>query len=135
MTQACSYCTKAGKRCNFEVPPSRTSLTRKNLEAAEHRCKQLEALLRSLKPEIDLETALKEHSENSDPSELPIELKSQEHRSSVSSDEYEWHEASLSSTAGTNKDEEIVRDGMANMPAELSKSGYLGIQSSPQLFN
>jgi transcriptional regulatory protein GAL4 len=44
----CSYCAKMSKACVFETPPTRTPLTRRNLDAAEARCKELELRLRQL---------------------------------------------------------------------------------------
>ncbi|KAK9365570.1 fungal-specific transcription factor domain-containing protein [Lipomyces kononenkoae] len=52
---ACSYCTKMGKPCVFDSPPTRTPLTRKNLDVAEARCKELERRLRQLQPDIKLD--------------------------------------------------------------------------------
>lgn len=45
-SRVCSYCSKASKTCLFDKPPSRTPLTRKNLDAVEARCEELERLLR-----------------------------------------------------------------------------------------
>lgn len=42
----------------FDAPPERTSLTRKNLDESEARCKRLEALLKTLNPEVDVDSLL-----------------------------------------------------------------------------
>ncbi|KAF2098066.1 hypothetical protein NA57DRAFT_57231 [Rhizodiscina lignyota] len=124
--QPCIYCSKTGKQCIFEAPPSRTSLTRANLEISERRCQQLESLLRDFDPELDIEAAIAQIS--NDTTTLPesgiTNLDQDDNRSSASSDEYEWHESKESAEA---------RDGMANIP-KSRKSGYLGSSSGSSLF-
>lgn len=56
----CSFCSKTRRKCLFDAPPERTSLTRKNLDESEARCKSLEALLRSLNPEVDIDSLLEQ---------------------------------------------------------------------------
>lgn len=43
--QPCEYCEKSQRECTFPQRPSRTPLTRKNLQDAESRCQELESLL------------------------------------------------------------------------------------------
>ena len=43
--EICTYCFKKGKECIFDERPHRTPLTRRNLDAAESRCEELELLL------------------------------------------------------------------------------------------
>nr|XP_036579674.1 C6 transcription factor [Colletotrichum truncatum]KAF6787354.1 C6 transcription factor [Colletotrichum truncatum] len=123
----CSYCTKTGKTCSFESPPDRTPLTRKNLDAAELRCTQLQNLLLSLNPDLDIESALKRST---------IDNKEGEHSSYATeeSDEttphsYEWHEGSLSPINQSNSTND--NDGMATLSSH--DSGYLGSSSGSQL--
>src|ERR1700759_1474308 len=65
-SKSCLHCIKAGKECIIEKPPPRTSLTRKNLEAAEARCTQLETLLRRLHPDLKLEDEISNPDEPND---------------------------------------------------------------------
>src|ERR1700754_4315664 len=51
----CVYCARTGKECVVAKPQPRTSLTRKNLQSAEIRCKRLEAILRRIRPDLSLE--------------------------------------------------------------------------------
>lgn len=123
----CSYCAKTGKTCSFEKPPDRTPLTRKNLDAAELRCKQLQGLIKSLNPELDINSAFEEtqvqqdsvgHEDDGGGGSL--------HSPPGDSDEvtphsYEWHEGSLSPEFKSSTHE---NDGMAMLPTH--DSGYLG---------
>lgn len=115
----CSYCAKTGKTCSFESPPDRTPLTRKNLDAAELRCAQLQALLRSLNPDLDIESALGQsdvrQAENDDSSHTPEESEE------ITPHSYEWHEGSLSPEYKSSAPE---NDGMAMLSTH--DSGYLG---------
>ncbi|GKT83695.1 C6 transcription factor [Colletotrichum tofieldiae] len=122
----CSYCAKTGKTCSFESPPDRTPLTRKNLDAAELRCTQLRNLLRSLNPDLDIESALRDaggqQAENDDVSHTP------EESDEVTPHSYEWHEGSLSPECKSSAHE---NDGMAMLSTH--DSGYLGSSSGSQL--
>ncbi|KIW03088.1 uncharacterized protein PV09_05733 [Verruconis gallopava] len=120
-SQACAYCVKKGKRCRFEAPPMRTSLTRKNLELAERRCEQLEAIIRSLAPDLDIEKAIEDNVATPDPQAVQDE------------DEYEWHENSWTAVQEAQESEENSRDGMAILTAETPNSGYLGSSSGSHL--
>ncbi|KAJ0313359.1 hypothetical protein COL516b_000295 [Colletotrichum fioriniae] len=122
----CSYCAKTGKTCSFEKPPDRTPLTRKNLDAAELKCKQLQGLIKSLNPELDVNSAFEEtqvqqdsvgHEDDGGGGSL--------HSPPGDSDEvtphsYEWHEGSLSPEFKSSTHE---NDGMAMLPTH--DSGYL----------
>lgn len=122
----CSYCARTGKTCSFEAPPDRTPLTRKELDAAEDQCKKLRVLLRSLNPDVDIESALKglqgrttrtdtrlRHQNHSDSEKDPVDEQS-------SSCSYEWHEQAphLESCSQAS-------DGMAMIAT--NESGYLGM--------
>lgn len=122
-TESCVYCNKVGKRCIFEGPPDRTSLTRKNLDAAEWRCKQLESLLHSLNPDMDIEDAIKSESGGSN-----VVPESRITRSSTASDEFEWHEGTPG-TPGVSKSDDVTGDGMAILPSKAQEAGYLGKSS------
>lgn len=114
---ACIYCTKTHKRCIFEAPPSRTPLTRKNLDAVERRCAQLEAQLRALDPNLKLETSLEgDDREISEEPPLPTDA-----RESSPGEDYEWNEAEASNHA---KPANVENDGMATI--STAASGYLG---------
>ena len=117
---SCSYCLRKGKACSFDSPPDRTPLTRKNLDAAEYRYTQLRSLLRSLNPEIDIETAL-EHLGAEDAPLSPSHAANND----LTPDSYEWHEGSLSPELVTpDQSNAITTDGMATL--QTDDSGYLG---------
>ncbi|KAF4920926.1 Regulatory protein GAL4 [Colletotrichum viniferum] len=117
---------QTGKTCSFESPPDRTPLTRKNLDAAELRCTQLQNLLRSLNPDLDIESALNQPEnqrlENDDSSNTP------EESDEVTPHSYEWHEGSLSPEYKSSTHD---NDGMAMLSSH--DSGYLGSSSGSQL--
>ncbi|KAK0375146.1 hypothetical protein CLIM01_07493 [Colletotrichum limetticola] len=130
----CSYCAKTGKTCSFEKPPDRTPLTRKNLDAAELRCKQLQNLIRSLNPELDINSALGEtQNQQESVGNEDDDGSGSLHSPLGDSDEvtphsYEWHEGSLSPEFKSSGHE---NDGMAMLPTH--DSGYLGSSSGSQL--
>lgn len=106
--------------------PSRTSLTRKNLDAAERKNRQLESLLRSIRPDLDIDSALQEVVDGSLGSDADKNEPQDKQSSPRSSDEFEWHETALSEAAGGSKDGTRIGDGMANLPAKSQEAGYLG---------
>lgn len=117
----CAYCARKGKTCSFENPPDRTPLTRKNLDAAEHRYTQLRSLVRSLNPGLDIDAALEELGEQQESAPSP----SQDQHNDLTPDSYEWHEGSLSPELATpDQDNAITTDGMATL--QTNDSGYLG---------
>lgn len=124
--RTCSYCRKAGKQCTFEALPSRTSLTRKNLDAAERRNRQLESLLRSIRPDLDIDSALQHARDATLDSDVEESLLQEKQPSPRSSDEFEWHETALSEVRDPSKDGSGVSDGMTNLPAKSQEAGYLG---------
>jgi transcriptional regulatory protein GAL4 len=119
----CSYCGRTGKRCVFEAPRERTALTRQNLDAAERRIAQLEHLLRSSQPGLDIDNTLRhiEPAEIRDVTSTQDELR----RTSITSDDYEWHETGLPDSP--EKEETVAaKDGMATLPVKGKRTGYLG---------
>ncbi|KZF25854.1 hypothetical protein L228DRAFT_234985 [Xylona heveae TC161] len=124
----CQYCSRSKKPCLFDRPPSRTPLTRRNLDDAERRCTNLIALIRKLNPEVDIEDALKTVSGTGVPAtEVLLErLKSGDSggESPSSPDRLEWDEASLASSWRVQKE---APDGMASLPSQSTGSGYLAI--------
>ncbi|CAM1509711.1 Fc.00g000460.m01.CDS01 [Cosmosporella sp. VM-42] len=123
----CSYCARTGKACSFEDPPDRTPLTRKNLDAAEHRCTQLRALLRSLHPDLDIDSALRRLGLEQDASKQGLQEigESTPHH-------YEWHECSLSPGCKPSSQQgAMATDGMATL--STTDSGYLGSSSGSQI--
>lgn len=114
----CSFCERKGKTCSFEGPPARTSLTRKNLDAAERRCTQLRALLQSLNPDLDVESALEILADDTDSCHI-------NEVNETTPDSYEWHEGSLSPDCDLSRRvNTISTDGMATL--STTDSGYLG---------
>ncbi|KAJ5928280.1 transcriptional regulatory protein C1F7.11c [Penicillium verhagenii] len=127
-TDPCSYCARKGKTCSFESPPDRTPLTRRNLDASESRCAQLRSLLRSLKPDFDIEAALEKLSPEEEVTRSPTLSDNIE----IAHDSYEWHEGSLSpEDAFPDQDNAITRDGMATL--STNDSGYLGSSSGSRI--
>ncbi|KAH6667955.1 fungal-specific transcription factor domain-containing protein [Halenospora varia] len=123
----CAYCARTQRDCIYAARPIRTPLTRKNLDAAEQKCKKLTSLLKSLNPDVDIEALLKNGVPSTSPQPAnnpsPKSPQQVDEASPGSSHEYEWHEAPLSN------DEEPVhslRDGMALLSTDPSESGYLG---------
>lgn len=127
---SCTYCTKTHKRCVFEAPPSRTPLTRKNLDGAERRSNRLEALLRSLDPNINIDASLNALENGSvDDRRLTSETsEASEARDNSPGEEFEWDEASTSLEA---KPSNAENDGMATMTT--TTSGYLGKTPVPKI--
>ncbi|KAE9980430.1 hypothetical protein BLS_008762 [Venturia inaequalis] len=116
--------TKSGKPCTFEALPPRTSLTRKNLDAAERKNRQLESLLRSIRPDLDVDSALQDVVDASLDSDANGTEARDKQPSPRSADEFEWHETALSEPIGASKDGNHIGDGMANTVAQ--EAGYLG---------
>ncbi|ETS82648.1 hypothetical protein PFICI_04524 [Pestalotiopsis fici W106-1] len=139
--EPCIRCARIGKQCNFILEPiERTPLKRKNLDAAELRCSQLETLLRSLNPDLDIEESLAKlnNPAQNDPSG------NQSHYSGTEADQegedgearYEWHEdSSLQAAPATGNEESPSfgnhEDGMGAF--STSESGYLGSSSGSSL--
>ena len=120
-TGPCSYCARRRKNCSFEGPPDRTPLTRKNLDASEHRCAQLGALLQSISPGLDIDTALQQFESEPSPTEGPAPAEIND----STPDSYEWHEGSLSPECRSpNWGTTMTTDGMATL--STTDSGYLG---------
>lgn len=127
----CSYCAKMSKACVFETPPTRTPLTRRNLDAAEARCKELELRLRELQSDTKTKSSTSNHNRNSaagfpkehlsslsphlantvrKPVESPAELG------------FEWQEISSLGNSQSPLEEKKIQDGMVSLAA----SGYSG---------
>ncbi|TID27367.1 hypothetical protein E6O75_ATG00134 [Venturia nashicola] len=121
----------SGKRCTFEDLPFRTSLTRKNLDAAERKNRQLESLLQSIRPDLDIDSALQEVEDASLDSDADGNETRDKPPSPRSSDEFEWHETALSEATGGAQDGNRIGDGMANTVAQ--EAGYLGNTSGTKL--
>ncbi|CAH0046907.1 unnamed protein product [Clonostachys solani] len=113
----CSYCAQTGKSCSFENPPDRTPLTRNNLDAAELRCAQLRSLIKSLNPDLDIDSAIGQQAHTPSSSQA---IEAAWDASTLH--EYEWHEDSLSPEAEHHR--LAGSDGMATI--SNNDSGYLG---------
>lgn len=120
----CSYCKRSGKKCTFEALPSRTALTRKNLDAAERKSQQLELLLRSIRPDLNIDSALQEVVDASLDSGGDEQEPQDKQPSPRLSDEFEWHETALSEAIRGSEEGNGIGDGMANTVAQ--QAGYLG---------
>lgn len=138
----CAYCAKTGKECSFDEPVDRTPLTRKNLDAAELRCAQLENLLRSLNPDLNLEDALAKLNRSAPHEQLLNQARDSDGAEASQEEEdqdarYEWHEDSSlknpASATGTRESPQFghQEDGMGAF--STSKSGYLGSSSGSSL--
>jgi transcriptional regulatory protein GAL4 len=121
----CSYCTRAGKDCSFVNPPNRTRLTRKNLDAVELRCSKLQALIRSLHPDLDIDLAISNLEGGQDitlPADAESDDDSPEHQEPAH--EFEWNEASAPPDLEDQGEETGGMDGMATLNSY--DAGYLG---------
>ncbi|KAF4335485.1 C6 transcription factor [Fusarium beomiforme] len=128
----CSYCARAGKDCSFVNPPDRTRLTRKNLDALEQRCSRLEALIRSLHPDLDIDNAIANLEAGQEvilPPEPESGAESPHHEEPAH--EYEWSEPSLPPDFDGQNDEAGAMDGMATLNS--LDAGYLGSSSGANL--
>ncbi|TQN65943.1 Regulatory protein GAL4 [Colletotrichum shisoi] len=104
----------------------------RRLDAAELRCAQLRGLLRSLDPDLDIESALKEaDGQRAEKEDTGSASHTPDESDEVTPHSYEWHEGSLSPECKSSAHE---NDGMGRM-AMLSThdSGYLGTSSGSQL--
>ncbi|KAI1757673.1 fungal-specific transcription factor domain-containing protein [Xylaria castorea] len=129
----CISCTKTRKTCVFERPPDRTSLTRRNLDAAELQIVQLRTLLTSLQPDLDIDAAIRRLGTRGGGANLPVQLESPPADADKPMQKnYEWHEGPLSVDAERADDASVSNDGMANLLVE-ENSGYLGGSSGSQL--
>lgn len=145
--QRCTYCAKTGKECSFEEPTERTPLKRKNLDAAERRCIQLELLLHSLNPDLDIDAALAKLDVSSSDGRprsgstkvQQADVSSQDEGDETEEARYGWHEDFRPDTVGTREDAssadprgaEPKEDGMGTF--STSDSGYLGSSSASSL--
>ncbi|KAK2590407.1 hypothetical protein QQS21_011912 [Conoideocrella luteorostrata] len=132
---SCTYCVRARKECVFEVNPTRTPLTRKNFDALEKRCAQLETALRTLSGRInvdkDLEQLAKDNAnhaatDSGQTEETNLAEPAQDPETTEGSpNSYEWIEAvHISSGHGEISDRDAEDYEMASMAAR--GSGYLG---------
>ncbi|KAI5267421.1 hypothetical protein E4T47_08038 [Aureobasidium subglaciale] len=127
---ACAYCLKAGKTCVFEGPHERTSLTRRNLDVAEARCRELEVLLEQLQANTN---AGAEQSRPSQRPEAHPEPRRVHNPEDPPSGPYEWNEGLDSGANDPSPDGEYTRDGMASLTRQGNGSGYLGKSSGFQI--
>ncbi|KIW25223.1 uncharacterized protein PV07_08420 [Cladophialophora immunda] len=134
----CVYCAKTGKECVIAGPPPRTSLTRKNLQAAEIRCRRLEAILRRVRPDIRLEDELGRSDDDLESPTPPSPPAAPDTTDSTLNpgkaplaSELEWHEISHfgDDDDQNHPDNGPSKDGMMS----LDSSGYLGITAGSSL--
>ncbi|PLB50797.1 hypothetical protein P170DRAFT_446038 [Aspergillus steynii IBT 23096] len=132
----CSYCSRTRKICQYGLPPSRTPLTRKNLDASEARCSALISLISSIKPDIDIAAALNGLTGNSERhSTTSLETSNvldSDVENTALSDRYEWRETSLTTPLEVQNQKSPL-DGMASLPTGDMESGYLGDSSGVTL--
>lgn len=108
----------------FEAAPSRVPLTRKNFDALERRCNQLESLLRKLNHGINLEAEL-ECLVTADVEGQDVSLTDAREDSPIGN--FEWNETLRQS--GNTVADTAGLDGLASVAAQ--SSGYLGIEFAP----
>lgn len=121
-TARCRYCTRTGKICSFDKPPSRTPLTRSNLDDAERQCAKLRDLIRSINPTINIDLELQNRAP---PPDATIDQSALDDPGS-SPQGPEWREGPLSPESSRLHDPQFVdTDGMANLTT--NSSGYLGM--------
>lgn len=125
----CTYCFKKGKECVFHEKPERTPLTRKNLDAAEARCRELELMLRSQSESASHGGRANGPSNTSHPGIQYTVSSAQDQPDAQSLHEMdiptvrsnEWQEH-------PSLEESTEQDGMASFSAPSKESGYLGKQ-------
>ncbi|KAF2438935.1 hypothetical protein P171DRAFT_448473 [Karstenula rhodostoma CBS 690.94] len=134
---SCSHCIRLNKTCVFSDPPSRTPLTRKNLDHLEKRCRSLEAQLATLTrdatptPAAPTQSTLSESiaSENSD----VVASNHQDHDAHGPFGQFEtsfdWSERQTMPDGDTQH----TADGMASLTLRDRKRGYLGNSSGSSL--
>ncbi|KAH7001017.1 fungal-specific transcription factor domain-containing protein [Ilyonectria destructans] len=131
----CSYCSRTGKTCSFVNPPDRTPLTRRNLDAAELRCLQLQSLLQSLHPQLNIDVAIANLDANGRSNATPIDFEDVQAQIETDQDqpahEFEWHETSLPLDSGSPAGDLRIKDGMATL--STLDAGYLGSSSGSNL--
>ncbi|THW22133.1 hypothetical protein D6D23_06168 [Aureobasidium pullulans] len=123
---ACAYCQKTGKTCAFDGPHERTPLTRRNLDAAEAHCRQLEMLLEELQGNANSGA---EQTEAEPSQEIRVEPRRQLNAEDPPSGPYEWNEGLDAGTNDPSPDGEYSRDGMASLTRQGHGAGYLGKSS------
>jgi transcriptional regulatory protein GAL4 len=126
----CSYCAKMSKECVFETPPTRTPLTRRNLDAAEARCKELELRLRQLQPATKTklptssgqkrDAAVAFRKEDSSVISSHSASAVRRHVESPAELGFEWQEVSSLGNSQSPFEEKKIQDGMVSLAA----SGY-----------
>ncbi|KAL4882743.1 fungal-specific transcription factor domain-containing protein [Aspergillus karnatakaensis] len=133
-TSPCQYCSRTKKQCVFINVPPRTPLTRKNLDDAERRCARLEEALRRLNPALDAENILAggetpadSCSEGAPDQSHNLNSIAESLAGSEGNDEFEWNEAT------STRRRRGCADGMALLPTDKAKSGYLGTSSGSTL--
>ena len=127
--ERCTYCYKKGRDCVFGEAPERTALTRKNLDAAEARCRELELALQQQQQHIATSPVATPGNANTFASpSAPARFQRSRRKDSgsvqgpvdapsVRSDE--WQEHSV-------LDDGPSQDGMATLSVPGKESGYLG---------
>lgn len=121
--EICAYCQKAGKDCVFEGPHERTSLTRRNLDAAEARCRELERMLQDHQADEGKDAGRRDASRELE--RRPEALRPQNPEDPLAGP-YEWNEGLDASANDPSPDGEYTRDGMASLTRQGNGSGYLG---------
>lgn len=129
---SCSYCTKAGKTCVFSEKQSRTPLTRRNLDAAEERLRQLEAALQQAGSSVPPETSRPPEPVGDYKETVEAEVATAD-RSSKPTEEaatpYEWNESLSGNGVHSASRARKAPDGMALFSEGGEAAGYLGESS------
>jgi len=98
-------------------------LTRRNLDAAEAHCRQLEMLLEELQGNANSGA---EQTEAEPSKEIRVEPRRQLNAEDPPSGPYEWNEGLDAGTNDPSPDGEYSRDGMASLTRQGHGAGYLG---------
>jgi transcriptional regulatory protein GAL4 len=136
-TSPCAFCSKTSRKCIFDAPPERTSLTRRNLDEAQARCKRLEALLTKLHPDVDIASLLggdELAQAESGPPESSPNVDGKEPSGNITPlTEYEWHESPPSNKHDTSQQGDGDEGAGMGLESKPFKSGYLGSGSGSSL--
>ncbi|MCJ1472231.1 hypothetical protein MMC13_000878 [Lambiella insularis] len=129
----CAYCFKKSKECIFSERPERTSLTRKNLDAAESRCRELQSIIQQRSEQPGSRWDLNDPDALSTPSQLASgeacdrkESRPLHEVDIPTGRSNEWHEQS-------SLELPTSQDGMASLALPSKDSGYLGSTSGSWL--
>ena len=122
--EQCNFCARTRKECTFSARQSRTPLTRKNLDAVERRCRQLESALARTEHGRHVEQVRNSSSSAPTPrsaSQAGVDGSPQQVVPMPTSTQCDWDEI-----PEHHGEADHPRDGMASLCNANDRAGYLG---------